>query len=443
MTSLSTSSSSSSAAVLLSQSERDFILAGCREDCRVDGRKCNEFRKFTILTGNEQQQQQQQHHGKSSSNVIHHVELNQQNQSQPQLVLSAGSARLVSTCGSTHLLCSVKAEVVRPTRQAPRDGVVELHVETLHSGNGSGSAGGGMSRRDCDELAVILSRLLFPSQSSSSSSSSFSSSSDTSTTDDTSRQSLCILPHIYVWRLHVDLYLLAAGGGSLLDAASHVIRAALDNTLLPAITTNTNTNSSAALSLSSWTREDAANATNVELLVDGDIQKARRPAIDAPMIVSVAVLHCRSRHYVDHDDNDDDDDAPRIALLSDATAEEESCANAIVHVAVNYQKNASNNGNKQHKTKNDDNDDDDDAAQDSAFVVTAIQKSLPGSLPIHLLPQIMTTALQGARTILCTPHEQQMATSTAVATVSNHKLPSTQRVQQHFSFLQEQFVLQS
>ena len=35
----------------LSQSEREYIVSGVREDLRADGRTCRDYRHFTVRTG--------------------------------------------------------------------------------------------------------------------------------------------------------------------------------------------------------------------------------------------------------------------------------------------------------------------------------------------------------------------------------------------------------
>ena len=84
----------------ISRSEAEFIRQGCRSDCRVDGRRCNEPRWKTIVVD--------------------------------PLVLASGSARLGS-----RLVVTVKAELVQPSLAEPDQGVVEWHVDVLHRSSGS------------------------------------------------------------------------------------------------------------------------------------------------------------------------------------------------------------------------------------------------------------------------------------------------------------------
>ena len=151
-------SNKNNSALLISQPERDFIVAGCRQDCRSDGRRCDEFRGFTVLTSSEINDGSKQEPATATSAS------SSSSATTPILALSSGSARLVSACGGTQLLCSVKAEVVQPAPTRPAQGVVELHVDkALSAISTSANANAASSRRDCDELSQLLTRLLFAS----------------------------------------------------------------------------------------------------------------------------------------------------------------------------------------------------------------------------------------------------------------------------------------
>ena len=78
-------------------------------------------------------------------------------------------------------------------------------------------------------------------------------------------KALCVVPHHYVWKLHIDLFLIATSGGSLVDACSHVIHAALQNTQLPHVTPlpmSSSSNSSSTID---------GNPTKPALQVDGKV----------------------------------------------------------------------------------------------------------------------------------------------------------------------------
>lgn len=285
------------ASVPLSRSEQDVIRQGCREDCRIDGRSRFESRYYTIL---------------ASSDV-----------SQAPLLLSSGSARLLGPDG-THLLCSVKAEVVRPSSNHPDQGIVEIYVESLTPST--------LSRISQDELQATLTLLLARNV--------------------VDLESLCIVPYEYAWRLHVDLYVIQHNG-SILDVASQIIRAALSHTLLPQVTAMANQKESTT------TTADTTNTSfspQMDLSVDADITNAKSPSLaQSPVIVTVSLIP-----PADHSNT-------RILIL-DATAQEEACAVAQIHVAVV-----------------------------NRSAITAVQTRTQGaSIPWNALPEITQMALQSS-----------------------------------------------
>lgn len=235
--------------VTLSVSEKEFTRQGCHDDCRVDGRRRLDHRPYVIL---------------SETSVA-----------DAPLILSTGSARLVTM--DLNLLCSVKAQVVHPAPMSPDQGVVDLHVDTLSAGT---------LRSELDRLEGLLTHLLV------------------SHGELVDLKALCILPGSYVWRLQIDVYVLNDAGGNLIDAASHTIRAALQSTRLPGVSTLENKNDG-----------------NVELQVDGDVTEGLPGADRAPVVVTVSILRHRGSPV----------------LILDATPEEEECAVAQVFVAVDDQ----------------------------------------------------------------------------------------------------------
>eukprot|EP00977_Amphora_coffeiformis_P007843 scaffold1727_cov150-Amphora_coffeaeformis.AAC.1 len=296
----------SSTTISLGQSERDYILAGCRQDCRLDGRTCHEVRPYVLVEAAED-----------------------------PLILSHGSARLQSAnaChdgGSTELLCSVKAELVQPALHHPEKGVVEIHVDTLAAG---------ISRRLCDDLEATLTYLL-----------------GNSVVD---THALCVLPHVYAWRLQIDVYVVSHAG-SLLDAASRVVRAALQSTKLPMIDVLPTASHESMYQEST----DATSSTtaSASVVVDGDIHHASPlPGVDdGPVIVTVTVLQSL-----------DANNRTTTSLVLDATVAEEACAVAQVHVSVVPKK-----GDKP--------------------TITAVRKTGTGGLPVALLPEITKLAIQSA-----------------------------------------------
>mmetsp|Transcript_33012 Transcript_33012/g.49876 ORF Transcript_33012/g.49876 Transcript_33012/m.49876 type:complete len:316 (-) Transcript_33012:166-1113(-) len=269
----------------LSIAEQYYILEGCRDNCRLDGRSRKSLRPFTLITSD-------------------------------PLVLSHGSSRIIAQ--KTEIVCSVKAELVHPRVEAPDKGVLEIHVDI-------GSDAGDYRKRRLTEhqlqasLNFLLSDNLIP------------------------LQSLCVVEGHYVWKLHCDIIVLTLEGGSIIDVASRALRGALMQTKIPHI-----------LPLSN------KGQAQMDLAIDGDIQKAQNAVGEdsedlCPVIVSVAVCKCPPKS------------SPVLVL--DTTLEEELCASCIVRVAV----------------------------APSGDIV-AIQ-SMNGSLPIGLLTDIKSAAIQASKQV--------------------------------------------
>mmetsp|Transcript_4153 Transcript_4153/g.9872 ORF Transcript_4153/g.9872 Transcript_4153/m.9872 type:complete len:296 (+) Transcript_4153:101-988(+) len=229
--------------MVISSSESKFIIEGCRDGCRVDGRSRKDFRLYSSVVGD--------------------------------FALSNGSARIFLATKETHVLVSVKAELVVPASSAPSEGAVEVHVDYMQ---------GNTSSRD-DELASTLSNLLVPHL--------------------VDRGKMCVAPKYFVWKLNIDVLIITSGGGSLIDACSQGIHAALQQTLLPRLTVVPAT-------------EGKGNKPTIQ--VDSDIKAAERiPGVEnAPVIVTVSLL----RHK------------KTPVMIVDATEEEEACAFARVHVVL-------------------------------------------------------------------------------------------------------------
>jgi exosome complex component RRP42 len=162
----------------LSIAEQYYILEGCRDNCRADGRSRVELRPFSLLTTD-------------------------------PLVLSHGSSRILAS--NTEILCSIKAELVHPRPETPNHGVVEFHVDL---GTTVDSSGDFRKRRLLEQqlqtsLTFLLQETLVP------------------------LESLCVVPGHYAWRLHCDILVLQLGGGSVVDVASRALRGALQQTKLP------------------------------------------------------------------------------------------------------------------------------------------------------------------------------------------------------------------
>lgn len=302
----------------ISSSERQYIVQGCREQCRRDGRTCHEFRPYHVVAG--------------SSNII--------------VPLSYGSARvfLPSQQEATHLVVSVKAELVVPASVAPDEGVVEVSVDFLNDNDNSHHTA----------LETTLSSLLVPHL--------------------VDPRMLCIAPEYYVWRINIDILVIAGGGGSLLDACSQGIHAALGQTLLPRLIV---TKGAAAAASGGGETSDGNKPT---LQVDSNIQSARPilsnnnnnnsdTASAAPVIVTISLLR--------------DPALPkRPILIVDATAEEEACSFAQVHVVVQLQQMMA-----AAAAKDDD---------DEPMMICALHKAGGGALPFALLQEVTQFCLEAS-----------------------------------------------
>lgn len=258
----------------LSDSEKRYLVDGIADDCRIDGRSREEIRPHAIVTNSKATTESGDGH--------------------PPLVLSNGSARLMlSASGSaaTHILCSVKVELGRPSESNSNQGCVMIHVE-------DSQASTSQSRRKADEernyLQSIISELLGENL--------------------LDLESLCVIPNYYAFTVNVDVEILSGTAGNLVDACCHTILAALQNTLLPNITPSSTAGSANTASI----KEQATS----DLILESDIRQAIIPAgIErAPIVVTVTVCQ-RS-------------ESNSFLLVLDASLEEEACSYCQVHVAV-------------------------------------------------------------------------------------------------------------
>jgi exosome complex component RRP42 len=164
---------------LLSSSEREYISEGIDQDIRADGRRRVDFRPFE-------------------------VELN----SIPQAI---GSARL--KLGQTDVLVGIKADIGRPSMEAPNKGTVNCAVDC--------SAGVGFeleerqhSERNA-ELSSVLASILCDSGS-------------------LNLEELAIVSGKHCWVLYIDVLVLDFDG-NVVDAMILAVRAALGCTRLPSV----------------------------------------------------------------------------------------------------------------------------------------------------------------------------------------------------------------
>lgn len=156
-----------------------YVLHGVRDDLRVDGRSCEDYRHVELET-----------------DVVSNTD---------------GSAKV--TLGHTAVLVGVKAELGKPRPAAPDEGYLEFFVDC------SANATPRFEGRGGEELGMELTNTLYRVFNNKLS---------------LDLRSLCISPGEHCWLLYIDVLLLQCDG-NLYDAISIAIKAALFNTKLPKV----------------------------------------------------------------------------------------------------------------------------------------------------------------------------------------------------------------
>ncbi|KAL3823606.1 hypothetical protein ACHAXA_005587 [Cyclostephanos tholiformis] len=297
---------------MVSSAEALYIIESCLEDFRIDGRSRSEHRPYAISS---RRSSSSSSSAKSSRKNDDDGKYDPVDSVASPLVLSNGSSRIHLPGSSTDVLCSVKADLVRPSPSRPDSGVCELSVDlSLWGGGGTatGPSGGGAARKrrrqreDESEISSLLSRLVLPHA------------------VDYAR--LVVWPGRYVWRLSIDVVVLRADG-CVLDACSIAMRAALIDARLPRVRALIDGGGGDGMGIGGGIGEGGGKG---DLLVDGDIGNARPPpgAVGCPLVVTVSVLRAPPpstypslRQY-------------RSVPIVDARAEEEACASSRVCVSV-------------------------------------------------------------------------------------------------------------
>ncbi|XP_047543784.1 exosome complex component RRP42 [Vanessa atalanta] len=165
------------AGLLLSSTEKMYILHGVQDDYRSDGRSNIDYRPMELET-----------------DVVSHA---------------SGSARL--RLANTDILVGVKTEIDEPKPNNPGLGKIEFFVDC------SANATPEFEGRGGEQLANMISNLM---QRAYHSSQAF------------DLKQLCILEGKQCWKLYVDILILECGG-NLCDAVSLAVKAALFNTRIP------------------------------------------------------------------------------------------------------------------------------------------------------------------------------------------------------------------
>jgi len=165
--------------VFVSEGEKLFLLHSVEDDCRIDGRKCLESRRFKLETG-----------------IIANCH---------------GSCHV--RIGNTDLLVGVKANVGPPDSEDLNSGKVIFAADC--SANASPVFEGRGGEELAAELVIILTKSFIP------------------TFD---LRALCVAPGKSVWILTVDILILEFGSKpNLIDAAGIAVKSALFNTRIPKV----------------------------------------------------------------------------------------------------------------------------------------------------------------------------------------------------------------
>ncbi|CAG2194266.1 exosome complex component RRP42-like [Mytilus edulis] len=165
---------------LLSDAEKVFIIHGIQDNCREDGRGCEDYRHMTLETG-----------------VVSNT---------------SGSSRV--RLANTDILVGIKAELGTPAPDKDDKGRLEFFVDC------SANATPEFEGRGGEELASEISNMLIRVY-------------DCPGCVDL--QKLCIIPKQQCWILYIDILLLECGG-NLFDAASVAVKAALFDLKIPRVT---------------------------------------------------------------------------------------------------------------------------------------------------------------------------------------------------------------
>ncbi|XP_074660064.1 exosome complex component RRP42-like [Tubulanus polymorphus] len=168
------------AKIILSETERTFVLHGVQDNFRCDGRSNEDYRHLEMET-----------------DVISNT---------------TGSARV--RLANTDILVGVKAELGEPLPERPEEGRIEFFTDC------SANATPEFEGRGGEELAVEISNVLMRAY-------------DTPASLD--YKSLCVIPGQQCWVLYIDIVLLECGG-NLFDVASLAVKAALFDTKIPNLT---------------------------------------------------------------------------------------------------------------------------------------------------------------------------------------------------------------
>lgn len=167
------------AGVLISEAEKTYIVHGIQEDLRCDGRSCLEYRFLELETG----------------------------------IVSNCSGSSHVRLASTDILVGIKAELDAPDPTAPEQGRVEFFVDCTANADPEFEGRGG------EEVATKIRSALAQTYGS---------------PRCLDLKSLAVIPGQQAWVLYVDVLILECGG-SLVDAVSVAVKAALFDLKIPKV----------------------------------------------------------------------------------------------------------------------------------------------------------------------------------------------------------------
>ena len=282
----------------ISNAELQYMLEGCGDDFRVDGRSCADIRPYIMSGGSSH------HHQKSTSSTS-------------ALPLSNGSSRVSLPGGTTDILCSTKAEIVRPALLHPDEGIVDINVDYFSPSSSTMNNTNRQRKIEETELSQILSRLVIPNS--------------------LSLSSLCIIPKQYCWKISIDVLVLA-GDGCVIDAASMAIYKALNDTVLPVVKPVKKKEQLLDPIMGGSSVYQKSNAKDDFIIESGDIMDAITPngAENCPIVLTVCILQ-QPNSFLRENDNMKQHQNHHLrpaVMVIDARSEEELCAMAKVCVAV-------------------------------------------------------------------------------------------------------------
>lgn len=228
---------------MISPAERAYILTGVSQNFRPDGRPNLQARPYTLL------------HPPS-------------NPTAPPALLSNGSSRLLLPQNTTNILCSIKSELVHPAPQSPRAGIVDLTIDLLPY-SCTNSADRRVLKKKQQSTTEVLRGLMIPYL--------------------CDLEELCVLPNKYVWRVNIDVVVLACDG-NLVDACSWAIWGAVQNWTLPKVDAIIGNEGSKEQDYT--TQSKSGPKVTDELLLDGDVTHSIVPkGIEScPIVITVCLM---------------------------------------------------------------------------------------------------------------------------------------------------------